>query len=221
MVYYILGGLVFGLLIPYMARRFAKFMPATPAYALWQLLRPGKQTAGERRRPLLRAYFWRSIICGLLTAGLTYAFAYRFGLEKLGWYVFYLWVLLLLAEIDWRMCLLPDILTVPLLIGGFACAAWGSGWIIGAESALGATAGYLLPAVVSLLLVWRNKDAFGGGDIKLLAAIGAWIGVELLLYVIAASSILMLVYTLVRRRRSAAFGPALAAAAIIVAFCFF
>lgn len=221
MLYYVIGGFVFGLLIPYMARRFAKFMPATPAYALWQLLRPGRVAAGARQKTLRRSYYWRSLMSGLLTAALTYVFAWRFGLEHLGWYVFYLWILLLLAEIDWRMFLLPDILTIPLLIGGFAGAAWGSGWVIGAESALGAVAGYLLPVAVSLLLVWRNKDAFGGGDIKLLSAIGAWVGLEFLLYVIAAASILMLVYTLVRRQRSVAFGPALAIAAIVVAIIFF
>ena len=33
-------GLVFGLFIPYLARRFSKFMPATPAYALYRILKP-------------------------------------------------------------------------------------------------------------------------------------------------------------------------------------
>ncbi len=221
MLYYVFGGFVFGLLIPYMARRFAKFMPATPAYALWQLLCPGRIAKGWLRQKKARAFLWRSLVSGLLTASLSYIFYRHFGLGCLGWHVFYLWILLLLAEIDWRMCLLPDILTVPLLIGGFVCAAWGCGWVIGAESALGAAVGYLLPAAVSLLLVRRHKDAFGGGDIKLLAAIGAWVGVEPLLYVIAAASVLLLVYTLLRRRRSAAFGPALAVAAIIVALLFF
>ena len=37
---YVICGLVLGLLIPYMARRFAKFMPATPAYALYRLTKP-------------------------------------------------------------------------------------------------------------------------------------------------------------------------------------
>ena len=116
---------------------------------------------------------------------------------------------------------MPDILTVPLLIGGFVCAAWGHGWVICAESALGAAVGYLLPVLVSLLLVWKNKDAFGGGDIKFLAAIGAWVGFEPLIYVLAAASILMLVYSLLRRQKAVAFGPALSLAAIIVAFLFF
>ena len=221
MLYYILGGFAFGLLIPYMARRFAKFMPATPAYALWQLIRPVKSVQGSKKRNLQKTYYWRSLMSGLLTSGLTYIFVVHFETANQGWCVFYLWTILLLAEIDWRTFLLPDILTIPLLIGGFAFSTLGAGWVIGAESALGATAGYVLPVVASVLMLRKSKDAFGGGDIKFLAAIGAWIGLLPLVYVIAAASILMFGYMLVCRKKSAAFGPALSIAAIIVALLFF
>lgn len=221
MFYYILGGFTFGLLIPYMARRFAKFMPATPAYALWQLIKPVKNIKGTRKQKLQKAYYWRSLMSGLLTAGLTYIFVVHFETANPGWCVFYLWMLLLLAEIDWRMFLLPDILTIPLLIGGFAFSTLGAGWVIGAESALGAVIGYVLPVAASILMLHKSKDAFGGGDIKFLAAIGAWVGVLPLVYVIATASILMFGYMLVCRQKSAAFGPALSIAAIIVALLFF
>lgn len=46
------------------------------------------------------------------------------------------------------------------------------------ESAAAAMAGYVLPVVATLLMLWRSVDAFGGGDIKLLSAIGAWLGLE-------------------------------------------
>ena len=221
MLYYILGGFAFGLLIPYMARRFAKFMPATPAYALWQLIRPVKSVQGSKKRNLQKTYYWRSLMSGLLTSGLTYIFVVHFETANQGWCVFYLWTILLLAEIDWRTFLLPDILTIPLLIGGFAFSTLGAGWVIGAESALGATTGYVLPVVASVLMLRKSKDAFGGGDIKFLAAIGAWIGLLPLVYVIAAASILMFGYMLVCRKKLAAFGPALSIAAIIVALLFF
>ena len=39
---YAVYGFVAGFLIPYMSRRFAKFMPATPAYALYRLVKPNK-----------------------------------------------------------------------------------------------------------------------------------------------------------------------------------
>lgn len=218
---YALWGFLFGLFVPYTARRFAKFMPATAAYALWRILTPGKRARGIRAHTHYKSFLWRSLMSGLLTAAVSYAFYVRFGSGHLAWYLAYVWILLLLAEIDWRMFLLPDILTVPLLILGFFSAAAGWGWITAAESAAGALAGYFLPVLVSLLLVWKDKNAFGGGDIKLLAATGAWLGVLPLLYVIAVSSVLLLAYSLWRRRRSAAYGPAIALSGIIIAFCFF
>ena len=36
-MWYAVYGFVFGMLIPYMARRFSKFMPATMAYAVYRL----------------------------------------------------------------------------------------------------------------------------------------------------------------------------------------
>lgn len=48
---YALYGFLVGLFIPYTARRFAKFMPATPGYALWQLLRREKKAAAARLMP--------------------------------------------------------------------------------------------------------------------------------------------------------------------------
>lgn len=214
-------GFVFGLFIPYMARRFAKFMPASFAYALWQIIKPSSNARRIRKQPVYRSYLWRSLMSGLLTAGLSFLFYYRFGIESLGWKLAFLWILLLLAEIDWRMFLLPDILTVPLLILGFFAAAWNFGFTISLDSALGAMAGYFLPSLATLALVWKNRDAFGGGDIKLLAAIGAWLGLHGLLYTVVLASIGQLVLSLLHRQKAVAFGPALAFAAIIIAISFF
>ncbi len=224
---YAVYGFVFGLLIPYISRRFAKFMPATMAYALVSLCKFSKKVTSEKWEKSLtytklrREFFYRSLLCGIVTAAVSY-FAYaHFGSRGLWWQLYFIWSLLLLAEIDYRMFLLPDILTVPLLILGFAASCWGWGHISGAESALGAVGGYFLPVLVSLLFVWKNKDAFGGGDIKLLAALGAWLGFEKLLYVIVVSAVLFIFYAAIKRQRSGAYGPAIAIAGIIVAFYFF
>ena len=90
-----------------------------------------------------------------------------------------------------------------------------------AESVLGAVTGYMLPVVASAFLVWKNKDAFGGGDIKLLAALGAWLGMELVIYTMILASVLFVLYALARRMRVGAFGPAITIAAIMIAFYFF
>ena len=74
-----------------------------------------------------------------------------------------------------------------------------------------------MPVLVTLLIAWYKKDAFGGGDIKLLSALGAWLGVESLLNVIAIASVLGIVYAILKRKSSLAFGPMIAIAGIIVA----
>ena len=119
---YAVYGFVFGLLIPYISRRFAKFMPATMAYALVSLCKFSKKVTSEKWEKSLtytklrREFFYRSLLCGIVTAAVSY-FAYaHFGSRGLWWQLYFIWSLLLLAEIDYRMFLLPDILTVPLLI---------------------------------------------------------------------------------------------------------
>lgn len=223
---YAVYGFVFGILIPYLARRFEKFMPATFAYALYQICRPGKRLSAERRKnpryaKFKKQFLRRSLMWGLLCAAVSFGAYEQFGANHIGWSLYFIWSLLLLTEIDYRMYLLPDILTVPLLIIGFFASVLLLGWVSSGESAFGALVGYFLPVTASLFLVWKDKDMFGGGDIKLLAAIGAWVGAEKLIYVILTAVVIFGIYTLLKRQRSGAFGPAIALAAIIIAFYFF
>lgn len=218
---WVVAGFIVGLFIPYTARRFAKFMPATFAGAVVEIFRPGRKAGAYRRTALYKSFVWHSVLCALLTAGMMWAAQEHFGTFGFGFTAAYLWVVVLLAEIDYRTYFLPDILTVPLLILGFAAASMDMGWVSVAESAAGAVAGYFLPVLASLLIVWHKKDAFGGGDIKMLAALGAWLGTEGLLYVIALAAASGIVYALCRRQKAIAFGPMIALAGIVVAFWLF
>ena len=223
---YALIGFAFGCYIPYVARRFAKFMPATFAYALVEIFRAGKRLSAakrqeERYRKLKNKFLWRSFMFGIVTSVLSFAAFLHFGDVEIYWHLFFIWSLLLMTEIDWRMFLLPDILTIPLLIFGFVYSAFIGDWTFAADSAAGALLGYFMPVMASLALVWKNKDMFGGGDIKLLAAIGAWFGVEKLIYTILLSVILFALQSIVLRQRSGAYGPAAAISAIVIAFYFF
>ena len=156
---YVIGGFIWGVLIPYMVRRFAKFMPATMAYALYRLVCPNKVVSKRKRqdnpcyRRLIHHYVMRAIGWGIVACALSYIFLHKFGAENIGWYLFFLWVLLLLTEIDYRMQLLPDILTIPLLISGFAYSALVGIWVTPVESGLGAILGYAVPVVASLIFV--------------------------------------------------------------------
>jgi len=227
-MFYAIFGFLFGFLIPYAARRFAKFMPATPAYAIYRLIKPHAFVSKEKRhsnpqyQKLCRRYFMRSfgwaVVCAALS-WLTYS-----GLEEYScaavFCTGFLWTLLLLSEIDIRMCILPDILTFPLLLFGFLFSII-CGFINPLESSLASLVGFFLPVIASAFLVWKDKNALGGGDIKLFSAIGAWMGVELLLYIIILASGLFGVASLLKKRRSGAFGPSIVLATIIVAFWVF
>jgi leader peptidase (prepilin peptidase)/N-methyltransferase len=86
------------------------------------------------------------------------------------------WALLTLAWIDQEHFLLPDVITVPLAVAGLAVA-----WFVDPASSLdhviGAAAGFLLfTAVAWFYRSWRRRDGLGGGDAKLLGALGAWVG---------------------------------------------
>ena len=218
---YVGFAFLFGLFIPYMARRFAKFMPATFACAMVELCKPGKKNKNIRQTRLYKNFIWRSIMSAFISSGVTWVALVHFGIFGFVFYVFYILALLLLAEIDSRTMLLPDILTVPLLLIGFLAASQNMGMVSINESAIGAVVGYFLPVLVSLLIVWYRRDAFGGGDIKLLSAIGAWLGVEGLLYVIMLASILGIIYALVKRRSALAFGPMISVSGLIVAMVLF
>jgi leader peptidase (prepilin peptidase)/N-methyltransferase len=85
-------------------------------------------------------------------------------------------VLALLAVIDWRERMLPDLLTLPLLLAGIARAAVEVGGLP-LENLAGAVAGYAAFALIAAAYRrWRGREGLGLGDAKLLAAGGAWCG---------------------------------------------
>ncbi len=102
------------------------------------------------------------------------------------------WWLLALGWIDLRCWLLPDALTLPLIIAGLAAAfLFDLGQLT--DRALGAALGYLsLVAIAALYRALRGREGLGRGDAKLLAASGAWLGAAALpqLILLAALSAL-------------------------------
>ncbi len=214
-------GLLFGLFVPYMARRIAKIMPTTLAYAMVYLCKPIKNPKIKNNTKyfyLRKKFRNRAFVWALLCASLSYAMVYKFGDSFVGLKIFFLWSLLLLAEIDYRTQLLPDIITVPLLIMGFVFAVMYGQWINVGESAVGAMVGYFLPVLASLFVVWKNPSAFGGGDVKLFAAVGAWLGYINLVYVMVGAAVIASIYALIAKKRSLAFGPAIVLMTIVVTF---
>lgn len=105
------------------------------------------------------------------------------------------WWLLALGWIDLRSWLLPDALTLPLIIAGLAAAFLFDPDQL-TERALGAALGYLsLVAIAALYRALRGREGLGRGDAKLLAASGAWLGVAALPQVILLAALSALAAT--------------------------
>lgn len=100
------------------------------------------------------------------------------------------WWLLLTAALDLEAQWLPDLLTLPLVLLGLGAAwagfgpplderLWGAG--IGCAS---------LEAIRLSYRLSRGRDGMGGGDPKLFAAAGAWVGVWNLPVILLAAGLL-------------------------------
>jgi leader peptidase (prepilin peptidase) / N-methyltransferase len=130
------------------------------------------------------------------------------------------WWLLTLGWIDVRCGLLPDLLTLPLVIVGLeAAAAFDPGQLT--QRALGAALGYSsLLAVAVVYRKLRGREGLGRGDAKLLAASGAWLGAAALPQVIligalsalAAAACVRLAGVRLSAHSALPFGPFLALA---------
>ena len=138
------------------------------------------------------------------------------------------WALLALALCDLGAFLLPDVITLPLIAGGLAAALLLPSGEGGAPAAhlIGAVAGYGVFAGLGWAYrALRGREGLGGGDAKLMAAAGAWLGWAPLPLVVLLGAGLALAAALVRYRRltlgafagqSVPFGAPLALAIYIV-----
>lgn len=127
------------------------------------------------------------------------AYNFGFSLFSLG-VIFFSFTLISASVIDYDTMLLPDQLTIPLMWAGISIAVleWSS--LTVTDSVLGAISGYLsLWSVYWLFKVTTGKEGIGYGDFKLLAALGAWLGWELLPLLIVISSALGVLFSILTR----------------------
>ncbi|MBK6403459.1 MAG: prepilin peptidase [Rhodocyclaceae bacterium] len=146
------------------------------------------------------------------------------GLAALGAMVFVA-AMVALTCIDFDTQLLPDDITLPLLWLGLLFNLWNTYTDL-SSAMIGAIAGYLsLWSVYWLFKLITGKEGMGYGDFKLLAAIGAWLGWQVLPLTILLSSFVgalvgIALIVLARRGRNVPipFGPYLATAGVIALF---
>lgn len=164
---------------------------------------------------------YRYPLIELSTALLAVLAVWVFGLtfEALAAIVFS-WMVLLLVIIDLEHQLLPDLLTFPLIWLGLLINSMG-GFVAPQEAIWGAASGYLiLWSTYWVFKLVTGKEGMGYGDFKMMAAMGAWFGLQALpaLLVISALSgiIIQLIMRLFGRGETQfAFGPYIALAGLI------
>lgn len=127
--------------------------------------------------------------------------------------------LVAMAGIDIDHQLLPDNLTMPLMWAGIVLSFWSVHADL-ASSVTGAIVGYLaLWTIYHLFRLLTGKEGMGYGDFKLLGALGAWMGWQMLPLIVLLSSVVGAMVGLVlmgmgrlNRDKPMAFGPFIAAA---------
>ncbi|ODV27256.1 MAG: methyltransferase [Rhodanobacter sp. SCN 68-63] len=127
------------------------------------------------------------LLSGLCSA----VIVWRFGM---GWTaaagLVFTWVLIALSGIDFRTQLLPDQLVYPLLWLGLLLSLKPL-FVQPSAAILAAAIGYLsLWSVYWAFKLLTGKEGMGHGDFKLLAALGAWMGLSCLLPIVLLSSLI-------------------------------
>ncbi len=177
----------------------------------------GCQAPISRRYPIIE----------LLSAVMTAIVAWRFGF---GWEaaaaILMTWALIAISVIDIDHQIIPDSISLPLIWAGLFLSLFHES--AGAEilfvdpgtAIAGGLAGYLsLWSIYHLFRLLTGKEGMGYGDFKLLAALGAWLGWQMLPLIILLSAFVgaivgVALIAFKRQDRSAPipFGPYLAAA---------
>jgi leader peptidase (prepilin peptidase)/N-methyltransferase len=162
-----------------------------------------------------------------LTAVLTGIVAWRFGF---GWEAMaaigMTWILIAISVIDLDHLIIPDSISLPLVWAGLTLSLFHDS--IGGEilfieptaAIVGGLAGYLsLWSIYHLFRLLTGKEGMGYGDFKLLAALGAWLGWQMLPLIILLSAVVgatvgisLVVFKRQDRSVPIPFGPYLAAA---------
>jgi len=162
----------------------------------------------------------------LMMALLTVALVHTFSLSPAtGGYFLFCAALLVIIFIDIHHQIIPDVISLPGIILGvlFSLVSDTVSW---QNSLIGvALGGGVLYAIALFYYLLRKVDGMGGGDIKLLAMIGAWLGWQSLPFVILVSSLSGTIVGLIAMtsqkkggQTRIPFGPFLSGAALLYTF---
>ena len=144
---------------------------------------------GRKCRDCGQPISFRYPLVEALTAGLALALWFKFGLSKeLAVHFAFTAALIATTFIDIDHRIIPNEISLPGILIGFACSfLWEGFWV---SSLIGLLAGGGGLLGLSLLYAFiRGREGMGMGDVKLLAMLGAWLGWQCLLFVLLFASI--------------------------------
>jgi len=216
-------GFFLGLTIPFVASRFGKILPADPGHILlhlWHRPHFPKVPDVARARQLYRK--WRklgtvSVLWGASLAILFFAAQVLLPDPVALWSMIFITLICFCIQVDWIFCLLPDFFTIPLLILGFGASAFMPA-LSPMDSFIGATLGYLIAVLAVMLLSFSRSSEIGFGDVKMMTALGAWLGATGLNFALMLSFFLFAIPATLRTRKQGPYGPALGIAGIVAFF---
>lgn len=223
MVLSLIIGFLLGLSIPAVASRFGKILPADPGLVLatfWH--KPHFPNSHDFKRAKLLKLKWFKLFCFSIIWGLFLMFlfwaSYKFiGAQYIIWCGLFIYIVAVAMAVDQQYYLLPDFLTVPLLFLGFGFAIFSN--LISPENAFfGALFGYTLSTLSVFIMNLFRKAEFGAGDVKMVTALGAWLGYIGLNLTLVISFAFFSLWAIWRHKHTGAFGPALGLAAILILF---
>ncbi len=118
------------------------------------------------------------------------------------------------SNIDTRCRLIPDIITFPMLMISFLIASYTQNNgifttlnISTLDSIYSAIGAYILCFALALIFYFKNPYSFGGGDVKLISAISAFIGFANLSWILIFSFIIALFMLILKKERYVALAP--------------
>lgn len=181
---------------------------------------------GGKCRNCQARFSWRYPFVEALTGGMALALFVKFGLSLTFFSTFALSAgLIVITFIDLDHRIIPDVISLPGIAIGFLLAFFDSLATV-KDSLLGIIAGGGSLYVVALVYETLTKrEGMGGGDVKLLAMIGAWLGWKAILFTLFFASLLgtliggmVMLIQKEGRHYAIPFGPFLAFSALAYVF---
>ncbi len=177
---------------------------------------------GHCRGSISLQYPLVELLMALVTVALVHRF--QFSVATVGYFVFSA-ALLVIIFIDIRHQIIPDVISLPGIVLGVLFSLV-SNTVTWQSSLIGLlVGGGVLYAIALLYTLLRKIDGMGGGDIKLLAMIGAWLGWQALPFIIFMSSTTGSIIGIIAMRSQKKggqtripFGPFLSLAALVYVF---